>query len=81
MPRTRGRGDLQRGHDLAHVGVRRRRDVAYDFSRLRTLVDVGGGQGALISSILRANPGLRGILFDIPPSSMARRLASWPGAR
>ena len=41
--------------------------AAYDFSRLRTLVDVGGGQGALISSILRANPGLRGILFDIPP--------------
>ncbi len=41
--------------------------AAYDFSRLRTLVDVGGGQGALISSILRANPGLRGTLFDIPP--------------
>ena len=41
--------------------------AAYDFSRLGTLVDVGGGQGALISSILRANPGLRGVLFDIPP--------------
>jgi len=41
--------------------------AAYDFSRFGTLVDVGGGQGALISSILNANPGLRGILFDIPP--------------
>ncbi len=41
--------------------------AAYDFSRLGTLVDVGGGQGALISSILAANPHLRGILFDIPP--------------
>jgi len=41
--------------------------AAYDFSRPRMLVDVGGGQGALISSILRANPDLRGILFDIPP--------------
>lgn len=41
--------------------------AAYDFSRLRTLVDVGGGQGALLASIVRANPGLRGILFDIPP--------------
>src|SRR5207244_9235321 len=41
--------------------------AAYDFSRLATLIDVGGGHGALISSILRANPGLRGILFDIPP--------------
>src|SRR5579862_5570982 len=41
--------------------------AAYDFSRFATLVDVGGGQGALISSILRANPDLRGVLFDIPP--------------
>jgi hypothetical protein len=41
--------------------------TAYDFSRLGVLVDVGGGHGALISSILRANPSLRGILFDIPP--------------
>ena len=41
--------------------------AAYDFSRLGTLVDVGGGQGALISGILAANPTLRGILFDIPP--------------
>ena len=41
--------------------------AAYDFSRLGTLVDVGGGQGALISAILAANPALRGILFDIPP--------------
>ena len=41
--------------------------AACDFSRLRALVDVGGGQGALLSSILGANPALRGILFDIPP--------------
>jgi hypothetical protein len=52
--------------------------AAYDFSRLRTLVDVGGGQGALISSILRANPDLRGILFDIPPviDGARRRVAA-----
>jgi len=41
--------------------------AAYDFSRFGTLVDVGGGQGALLASILAANPGLRGVLFDIPP--------------
>ncbi len=40
---------------------------AYDFSRIRTLVDVGGGHGALLAGILRAQPHLRGILFDIPP--------------
>jgi hypothetical protein len=30
------------------------------------LVDVGGGRGALISAILDAHPGLRGVLFDLP---------------
>ena len=40
--------------------------AAYDFSGVRTLVDIGGGQGRLLSAILRANPGLRGVLFDTP---------------
>jgi hypothetical protein len=39
---------------------------AYDFSGLRTVVDVGGGHGGLLIAILRVNPGLRGILFDLP---------------
>lgn len=38
---------------------------AHDFSRFGTLVDVGGGKGALIQAILTANPKLRGILFDV----------------
>jgi hypothetical protein len=37
----------------------------YDFSNIRTLTDVGGGQGLLIASVLRANPHLRGVLFDL----------------
>ena len=37
---------------------------AFDFGRLGTLVDVGGGSGTLLASILAAHPGLRGILFD-----------------
>jgi hypothetical protein len=40
--------------------------AAYDFSGITTLVDVGGGRGALLSAILAAYPGLRGILFDRP---------------
>jgi hypothetical protein len=36
----------------------------YDFSRLRTLVDVGGGNGALLIGILRAHPHLHGVVFD-----------------
>jgi hypothetical protein len=37
---------------------------SFDFSGMRTVVDVGGGRGALMSGILRAHPHLRGILFD-----------------
>jgi SAM-dependent methyltransferase len=39
---------------------------AYDFSSISKIVDVGGGQGQLISAILKANPDMRGILFDLP---------------
>ena len=40
--------------------------AAYDFSPFRTLVDVGGGNGAILIGILKANPTLRGIVFDQP---------------
>lgn len=39
---------------------------AYDFSRFRTIVDVGGGRGGLLAAILSANPHLQGVLFDVP---------------
>ncbi|MBC5826275.1 MAG: hypothetical protein GIW99_01055, partial [Candidatus Eremiobacteraeota bacterium] len=39
---------------------------SYDFSRLRSLVDVGGGTGNLLAAILRRNPRLRGTLYDLP---------------
>ena len=31
-----------------------------------TVVDVAGGRGTLLAAILRARPGLRGVLFDLP---------------
>jgi SAM-dependent methyltransferase len=40
--------------------------AAYDFSGMRAVVDVGGSHGALLVAILRANPGVRGVLFDLP---------------
>ena len=40
--------------------------AAYDFSGINTLVDVGGGQGAQIAAVLKANSHIRGILFDLP---------------
>jgi hypothetical protein len=39
---------------------------AYDFSGLHTIVDVGGGHGALITAILQAHPDMQGMLFDLP---------------
>ncbi len=38
----------------------------YDFSGIGCLVDVGGGYGELLVAILRANPMMRGVLFDLP---------------
>ena len=39
---------------------------AYDFSDLPTIVDVGGGYGLLLATILKAYPGLKGVLFELP---------------
>jgi hypothetical protein len=37
-----------------------------DFSGVKTIVDVGGGHGMLIETVLRANPDMRGVLIDRP---------------
>ncbi len=36
----------------------------YNFSKFNRIVDVGGGQGVLLATILKANPSAHGILFD-----------------
>ncbi len=38
----------------------------YDFSGIDVLVDVAGGHGMVLTSILRQYPGMRGVLFDLP---------------
>ncbi len=38
--------------------------AGYDFSGINTLVDVAGGHGLMIVTILKANRRMRGILFD-----------------
>ncbi|WP_280511440.1 methyltransferase, partial [Nocardia farcinica] len=40
--------------------------VSYDFTRHRTVVDVGGGDGTLIAQILRGARSVRGVVFDSP---------------
>jgi SAM-dependent methyltransferase len=43
--------------------------AAYDFSPVRKIVDVGGGNGALLIGILKAQPHLHGIVFDQPAAA------------
>jgi hypothetical protein len=40
--------------------------AAYDFSGIKTAVDVGGGQGTFLAEIIRSKPSIRGIVFDRP---------------
>lgn len=47
--------------------------AGYDFSQFGTVVDVGGGNGALLVGILAAHPDLRGIVFDRPQAAGAAR--------
>jgi hypothetical protein len=39
---------------------------AYNFSAARMIIDIGGGHGTLLSEVLKANPNLSGIVFDLP---------------
>src|SRR5262249_30567186 len=38
--------------------------AAYDLTRVKTVVDVGGGNGSLLAALLVRHPHLCGILFD-----------------
>ena len=39
---------------------------AYDFSGVETLVDVGGGNGGMMTAILKANTRLKGTIAELP---------------
>lgn len=63
---------------------------AYDFTPYKTLVDVGGGNGALMFAVLEATPGSKGIIFDQPyiadltskaiPEDLAQRCTTAAGS-
>jgi O-methyltransferase/methyltransferase family protein len=40
--------------------------AAYDFSGIQKLVDVAGGHGSLLCTVLKANPHIRGVVCDMP---------------
>lgn len=39
---------------------------AYDFAPYQKIVDLGGGHGSLLSTVLRTYPTVQGVLFDLP---------------
>jgi len=47
--------------------------AAYDFSRHRRLLDVGGGTGSFLLAVLRRYPALRGTLFELPGACAVAR--------
>jgi hypothetical protein len=47
--------------------------AAYDFSRFRSILDVGGGKGALLAEILKAHPQMNAVLFDLPETEQHAR--------
>jgi hypothetical protein len=49
--------------------------AAYDFSSFRTIVDLGGGTGTLLSTILSDNNAAHGILFELPATASQARHA------
>ncbi len=40
--------------------------ASYDFTSFKTVVDIGGGNGALLAGILASYPNLHGVLYDVP---------------
>lgn len=73
-------GLMQRGIEARIASV----TSAHDFSQARHIVDLGGGNGALLSSILTGAPRSTGTVFDLPGviAEARQRLAGSPlGAR
>jgi O-methyltransferase domain len=54
----------------------------YDFSRCRRLMDLGGGSGFLLASILKAHLALQGVLVDRPAAlDHVRTRPHWDGLK
>lgn len=60
--------DAIRHADMARINAGEPQAVAnaYDFTGVRRLVDVGGGNGTLLAVILEHHPHLEGVLLDRP---------------
>jgi O-methyltransferase domain len=45
----------------------------FPFGRFGSLIDIGGGAGHILADILRAHPGVRGAVFDLPRTAEVAR--------
>ena len=73
---TEGFAHLEQDRDAAAIFNRAGTDLSrasaanlvrcYDFGGLRRVVDIGGGHGLLLLTILQAHPEASGVLFDLP---------------
>jgi hypothetical protein len=55
--------------DAAHAPRDGDLPLAHGWDGVRTVVDVGGGTGALLEAVLRAHPQVRGTLVDLPATA------------
>ena len=55
--------------------------LAYDFSRISSFVDVGGGEGELSRRILELNPQMTGIVLDSSNAAESEHCAPCDGGR
>ncbi|MCG7526709.1 methyltransferase [Streptomyces sp. OfavH-34-F] len=79
-------GDSERAAAFAEAMGRQTADTAaaladaYDFGAFGTVVDVGGGNGTLLRTLLSRHPGLKGTALDLPGTAdVARGLLAEAG--
>jgi SAM-dependent methyltransferase len=61
------------GVEAAMAGPAGALPTAYDFSRHRRVLDLGGGIGSWLIALLRHYPALEGTLFDLPNAAAVAR--------
>jgi hypothetical protein len=47
--------------------------AAYDFSDVQTVIDIGAGEGTLVTALLKAQPNLHAVIVDLPHVIAASR--------
>jgi O-methyltransferase/methyltransferase family protein len=60
------RTQLDQGQGLKAMGFANAVMEAYDFSEVRSVCDIGGGQGSFLIRLLVNNPHINGIVADMP---------------